>query len=508
MNKRKLFIYLILLSGFVLNMLSVLVVGSSLKYLQGELNASIEEISYVFSASLITEVIIIPFSGWLMRLLSTRIFFLISLSGFIFSSLGCAISDNFLSMTLFRGLQGLFGGAMIPIMVANIYILFKPKDVPIILTIAATIGVSSVALGPILGGVLTELLDWRWMFLYNVPVGIIIFVLGYFFIDLKKRDKTLLSKIDYIGILLLATSLIALLIFLEEGDRRDWFASNFVILCFTIFILCLVFFIKHELTIKNPVIELNIFIKKNFFIGSIICIIFAINLYPPIFLIPILITKMHNIDPIDIGLIVSTMGVGMMITGPIAGRLLAIYGVKTIVILGSFITGLATYLQSYITADYVVYDFLPSQLLKGIGTQLIFMGSQYICLSKLHTNKVPNAAAMYNLILRLTAGVSIAVSSNYFIKFKKQFFSQISKNYSIETLTLNAIEKDQIDSKFLNNLLLLYERESFIMAFNKISYLSFYTSLVPLVLLLTIAIKKNYSTKGTSYKISGSKTVN
>ena len=147
MNKRKLFIYLILLSGFVLNMLSVLVVGSSLKYLQGELNASIEEISYVFSASLITEVIIIPFSGWLMRLLSTRIFFLISLSGFIFSSLGSAISDNFLSMTLFRGLQGFFGGAMIPIMVANIYILFKPKEVPIILTIAATIGVSSVALG-------------------------------------------------------------------------------------------------------------------------------------------------------------------------------------------------------------------------------------------------------------------------------------------------------------------------------------------------------------------------
>ena len=90
----------------------------------------------------------------------------------------------------------------------------------------------------------------------------------------------------------------------------------------------------------------------------------------------------------------------------------------------------------------------------------------------------------------------------YFINInlcrQKQFFSQISKNYSIETLTLNAIEKDQIDSKFLNNLFLLYERESFIMAFNKISYLSFYTSLVPLILLLTIAIKKNYPTKGTS----------
>ena len=490
MNKKKLFVFLIILSGFVLNMLSVQIVGSSLKYLQGELNASIEEISYVLSASLITEVIIIPFSGWLIRLLSTRIFFLISLSGFICSSLGCAVSDSFLSMTVFRGLQGFFGGAMIPIMMANIYIIFKPKDIPFILAIAATIGVSSIALGPILGGLLTEVLNWRWMFLYNVPIGIIIFVLGYFFIDLKKRDKTLLSKIDYQGILLLATGLIALLIFLEEGDRRDWFFSNFIIFCFTVFTLCLAFFIKRELTIKNPVIELNIFVKKRFFIGSIICIIFAINIYPPIFLIPVLITKMHHIDPIDIGLIVSTMGIGMMLAGPIAGRFLKIYGEKSIIIFGSFITGLATYMQSYITADYIFLDFLPSQLLKGIGTQLLFMGSQYICFSELHTNKVPNASAMYNLIMRLTAGVSIAISSNYFIKFKKQFFSQISKNYSIETLTLNAIEKDNINSKFLDNLILLYERESFIMAFNKISYISFWTSIIPLVLLLLINNKK------------------
>ena len=125
MNKKKLFIFLIILSGFVLNMLSVQIVGSSLKYLQGELNASIEQISYVMSASLITEVIIIPFSGWLIRLLSTRVFFLISLSGFIFSSIACGMSDNFLVMTLFRGFQGFFGGAMIPIMMANIYILFN-----------------------------------------------------------------------------------------------------------------------------------------------------------------------------------------------------------------------------------------------------------------------------------------------------------------------------------------------------------------------------------------------
>ena len=486
MSKKKLFIFFIILSGFVLNMLSVQIVGSSLKYLQGELNASMEQISYVMSASLITEVIIIPFSGWLIRLLSTRVFFLISLTGFICSSIGCALSDSFLLMSLFRGLQGFFGGAMIPIMMANIYIIFKPKEVPIILSIAATIGVSSIALGPILGGVLTEYLNWRWMFLYNIPVGIIILILGYLFIDLNKKDKSLISKIDYQGILLLAISLISLLIFLEEGERRDWFFSNFIFISFSIFIICVICFIKRELTITNPVIDLRIFTERNFFIGAIICCVFAVNIYPPIFLIPVLITNMHHIDPIDVGLIISTMGIGMMLAGPFAGRILKTYGEKPIIIFGSIITAIGTYMQSYITADYVYMDFFPSQILKGIGTQLLFMGSQYICFSSLDTTKVPNASAMYNLIMRLTAAVSIAISSNYFIKFKKQIFGKISNNNNNETLNLSARENDNSSSVFLDNLLILYERESYIMAFNKISFISIWASFIPIILLLLI----------------------
>ena len=160
--------------GFILNMISVQIVGSSFKYLQAELNASVDQISYVMSASLIAEVIIIPFSGWLARLLSTRYLFLISLGGFLVASVGCALSNNFVSMVIFRGGQGFFGGAMLPLMVTNIYSLFKPREVPFILSIAATLGVSSVALGPILGGFLTEYINWRWMFIYNIPIGIII----------------------------------------------------------------------------------------------------------------------------------------------------------------------------------------------------------------------------------------------------------------------------------------------------------------------------------------------
>ena len=494
MNKKKLFIFLILLSGFVLNMLSVQIVGSSFRYLQGELNASIEQISYIMSASLIAEVIIIPFSGWLAKLLSTRVLFLISLSGFVLASIGCGISESFFSMIVFRGLQGLFGGAMLPIMISNIYILFKPKEIPIIISLAATIGVSSIALGPILGGMLTELFNWRWMFLYNIPLGICVLILGYLFIDLKDKDQTLLSKIDFQGILFLAISLIALLIFLEEGERRDWFYSNFIISFFFIFLLFITFFIKRELTTYNPVIDIKIFLNKNFVIGSVILCIFAINLYIPVFLIPIVLSRMHHIDPINIGLIVSTLGLGMMLAGPIAGRVLHLYGVKPVIIIGSFITGLATYMQSFITAEFLYLDFFWSQFLKGVGTQFLFIGSQFIGLSKLNLSLINNASAMFNLTMRLTAAVSIAISSNYFITWNKQFLSQISENHNSDIIILNELAKNNFDNDFLRNLYFLIERESFVMAFNKASYLSVWTVILP-ILLLFFLNKEQYKNK-------------
>ncbi len=171
------------------------------------------------SASLIAEVIIIPFSGWLAKLLSTRVLFLISISGFVSACIGCALSTNYFSMVLFRGFQGFFGGAMLPIMTASIYTLFD-KKIPFILSIAATFGVSSIALGPILGGFLTQYLDWRWMFLYNIPIGIILFILAFFFIDINDKQEGLFKKIDYQGIIYLAVGLISLLLFIEEGEKK------------------------------------------------------------------------------------------------------------------------------------------------------------------------------------------------------------------------------------------------------------------------------------------------
>ncbi len=497
MYQKNIIIFMVLLLGFVLNMVSVQIVGSSFKYLQAELNASVDQISYVMSASLIAEVIIIPFSGWLARLLSARYLFLISLGGFLLASLGCGFSNNFFSMIIFRGLQGFFGGAMLPLMVTSIYSLFKPKDVPFILSIAATLGVSSVALGPVLGGFLTEYINWRWMFLYNIPIGILIFALGYVFIDLTKKEKQLLKKIDYQGIIYLAISLISLLLFIEEGERRDWFDSKLIFLSFCSFLIFTSAFILRELSIKYPIINLEIFYDKNFTIGCIGVIVFAITLYVPIFLIPIFLGAMRLIDPLDIGLVISCMGIAMMLAGPLVGRILKMYGVKLVVIIGCCITGMGTYLQSNLTSEFIINNLFLSQVLKGVGTQFLWMGSQYVSLANIRSKEINNASAMFNLILRLVAAISIALSSNYLTKWKTEFFSQILENYDNKNYNLFGNQFNSFNfsegefNKYSEFFFYTSEREGLVMAFNKISFLSTWTVIIPLILIFCIKTRKS-----------------
>ena len=498
MYRKNLLIFFIFLAGFILNVISVQIVSSSFKELQGALGASVEQISYVMSASLIAEVIIIPFSGWLARLLSTRILFLISIGGFIISCLGCALSLNYFSMVLFRGLQGFFGGAMLPIMTSSIYTLFDKKKIPFILSIAATFGVSSIAVGPILGGVLTQYYDWRWMFLYNIPIGITLFALAYFYVDLSDREKDLFKKIDYQGISYLAICLISLLLFVEEGEKRDWFSSNFILLIFGTFLLSFLLFFKREFTTKNPVIDLNIFTNRNFSIGCVNVIVFAITLYVPIFILPIFLGEIKNMDPLNIGLIISVMGISWMLSGPFVGKILQVTGARTVVIIGSLLIGIGTYLQTFITADYTLNELLFSQILKGIGAQFLWIGNQYLSLSVIRVNSIYNASAMFNLVLRLAAAISIAFASTLLIKWKTQFLSSIvdrgmgligNNSFSFGNLFLFNNNLTSIEN---NNIVFLFysERESLIMALNKMSYLSMWTVLIPIILMFYIKIDK------------------
>ena len=205
---------------------------------------------------------------------------------------------------------------------------------------------------------------------------------------------------------------------------------------------------------------------------------FAITLYVPIFLIPIFLGAMRLIDPLDIGLVISCMGIAMMLAGPLVGRILKMYGVKLVVIIGCCITGMGTYLQSNLTSEFIINNLFLSQVLKGVGTQFLWMGSQYVSLANIRSKEINNASAMFNLILRLVAAISIALSSNYLTKWKTEFFSQILENYDNKNYNLFGNQFNSFNfsegefNKYSEFFLYTSEREGLVMAFNKISFLS------------------------------------
>tara|TARA_A100001011_G_scaffold371281_1_gene428438 strand:- start:1979 stop:2986 length:1008 start_codon:yes stop_codon:yes gene_type:complete len=330
------------------------------------------------------------------------------------------------------------------------------------------------------------------MFLYNIPIGIILFVLGYFYIDLSDKEKGLFKKIDYQGICYLAVGLISLLLFVEDGEKRDWFSSNFILIIFSTSLLSFLLFFYRELTTKNPVIDLNIFTNRNFSIGCVNVIVFAITLYVPIFMLPIFLGEVKNMDPLDIGFIISVMGIAWMLSGPFVGKFLQITGARTVVVIGSSLIGIGTYFQTVITAEYTLNELLFSQILKGIGAQFLWIGNQYLSLSVVGVNAIYNAASMFNLVLRLAAAISIAFASTLLIKWKTQFLSAIFEN-GMGLIGNNSFSFNNslTVSENKNMMFLFYsERESLIMALNKISYLSMWTTLIPIVLMCYIKTDK------------------
>ena len=497
MNYKNLGMFLIILFGFVLNVISMQVVGSSIKNLQGALNIGLDKVSYVMSAYLMAEVVIIPFAGWLSRLLSIRLLFLIALSGFLIACIGAAATSNFYVVVSFRIMQGFFGGALMPLMFSCIYILFTPKQLPFALSLTATVGVSSIAFGPAIGGFLTEMISWQWMFLYNLPIGIIILILAYFFIDLNEREPELAKQIDYYGITLLAIGLLLLLVTLQEGTRLDWLKSQEIRIASILSVTCIILFLIREFTARFPIIDLKIFLDRNFTIGCINVVVFGVSIYAPIFLLPVFLGEVRGIGPWEIGSMVSVMGLAWMATGPFVGALINILGARLLIFIGCLFIIYGTWLMVNITSEFGFDELFWPQVYRGIGSQLLWIGNQYIAMLFVKKDGIQNAASMFNLILRLGGAVSISIANIFLEKLRVMYYGGISNSLLNGPQIISGF-KNKMDSLF-NSLPMLsilnpeYKsimaiemlglREGFIMAINNITFFIMWFGFIPIILL-------------------------
>ncbi|MCF7968308.1 MAG: DHA2 family efflux MFS transporter permease subunit, partial [Methylococcaceae bacterium] len=293
--------FIAMVFGIFMAILDIQIVASSLEQIQAGLSATQDEITWVQTAYLIAEVVIIPLSGWLARALSTRVLFTVSCAGFTLMSLLCALSWNLNSMIVFRGLQGLFGGAMIPSVFAVIYTLFPPRLQPTMVIVVGLVVTVAPTAGPVFGGYLTNAVSWKALFLVNLIPGFFVSLLTWLFVRVDEPEWDLLEKIDFRGIFYIVVFLGCMQFVLEEGVREEWFESREIVLLTLIALMAGIAMLYRELTIDNPIVDLWAFRDFNFAVGCMFSFVLGIGLYTIIYLMPVYLATVKGLNSLQIG---------------------------------------------------------------------------------------------------------------------------------------------------------------------------------------------------------------
>lgn len=395
--------------GQFMAILDIQIVASSLPQIQAGVGASADEISWIQTAYLIPEVVMIPLSGYLSRLWGTQKVFLVSCAGFMLMSVATGMSSSIEAMIFFRALQGFVGGAMIPTVFAVAFTAFPPKQRITASVIMGLIVTLAPTVGPTLGGHLTEQLSWRWLFFINVPPGLLVLFLVGRYGNFDKGDPSLAKGFDWWGLGLMATFLMSLQFVLEEGSKNDWFADDQILLLAVVAAITGPAFIWRALTYYNPIVELRAFANRNFMVGVVMTFTVGAALFGGTFLMPLFLGRVRGYSAAEVGTTMVVSGLAMFATGPFAGRLVRAVDPRILMFSGFMMCAWGMWDAHAITSEWGFWQFAGVQALRGVGVMLAMIASQQVTMSTLPPHMVKNASGLVNLFRNVGGAFGLAI---------------------------------------------------------------------------------------------------
>jgi len=414
--------------GMFMAILDIQIVSSSLSEIQAGLAATAEEISWVQTSYLIAEVVMIPLSGFLSRLLSTRLLFVLSAASFTAASAACAGADSIEAMIVFRALQGFLGGAMIPTVFAAAFTLFpgaKRARASVIVGLVATL---APTVGPTLGGYLTQLFSWHWLFLINVVPGILVSLAVWLLVDLDRPDWSLLRGFDVAGLVGMAVFLGSLEYVLEEGPRHDWLEEpairNFAIAA----ALGAIVFLYRTLRADNPIVDLTAFRDRNFAVGSLYSFVLGIGLYGLVYVLPLFLAQVRHLNAQQIGEIMFVTGLAQFVSAPIAGRLSRAIDPRLQLSIGFALLAVSTLMLGRITADWQFHELLVPQILRGAALMMCIIPANSLALGTLPPAQLKGASGLYNLMRNLGGAFGLAGINTAMTEAQALHWNRLAEN--------------------------------------------------------------------------------
>ena len=403
--------FVVMCIGMFMALLDIQIVASSLQDIGGGLSAAQDEISWVQTAYLIAEIIMIPLSGWLTRVFSTRWLFTASAIGFTATSLLCGLAWNIQSMIVFRALQGLLGASMIPTVFTSSFHYFQGQRRVYSAAVIGTIASIAPTLGPVIGGWITDTLNWRWLFYINLVPGLLVALLVPLLVKIDVPDLSLLKKADYPGIALMALGLGSLQYVLEEGARWNWMDDETIRMFTVMAVVAGILFVIRSLTFANPVVDLRALRNRNFLIGSILSFMTGVGMFATIFLTPLFLGYVRGYSAWQIGMAISSTGAASLIGVPVYIMLARRFDTRWLMMFGLGLFALSMWSFSYITHDWSGSELFLPQFLRGFPQVFAVAPAVNLGLGSLPPDRLKYASGLFNMMRNLGGAIGIAVCS-------------------------------------------------------------------------------------------------
>ncbi len=395
--------------GAILEVIDVSIVNVALTPMQGNLGATLSEIGWVITAYGIANVVIIPLTPWLDNFFGRKAYFVFSLIAFTLASILCGMATSLPMLIFARVLQGLGGGSMLGKAQSILFQTFRKEEQG---TAQAVFGLGVIvgpAIGPTLGGYLTDVLNWRWIFFINIPFGILAVMLALTFLPDDGPTRRRPASVDWFGIGLLTLGLACLQTLLEEGQQDDWFDSRFITAMGVTSFIALAVFTWWEFRVEHPAVDLRVLRYRSVAAGSLYSIVLGAGLYGALFAIPIFTQNYLHFTAMQTGelLMPSALasGVAMMITGKLVGK----FDPRFIIICGALVTAGVMFNLSTINPDTGAGDLFWPLVFRGLGSVMMFLPLSIATLGSLPRHEVPAASGFYNLTRQLGGSLGVAI---------------------------------------------------------------------------------------------------
>jgi DHA2 family multidrug resistance protein len=388
--------------------LDVQVVVTSLSVIQVALDIGADRMSWVQTSYLIAEIIAIPLTALLTRVLSMRLLFAVATVVFTLASIACAASFDFTSMIVARIVQGFAGGILIPIVFAAVFLLFPKSQEALATTTGGMLAVLAPTLGPLAGGWITENLSWHWLFLINVVPGIVALLVGLLNLPRAAPAFGELRQLDWSSLVALAIGLAAFQIGLKNAPEMGW-SSATVVLSFALFGVFGIYFAVRTLNRPLPTVQLRLFADRSFLAGCLMSFALGAGLFGSVYLLPVFLALVRGHGPLAIGIIMLVTGVTQLVCAPIAVQLEKRSDERMLAGVGFVIFALGLWLSSSDTIQTDYDEMFWPQVIRGVGVTLCFLAPTRLAIGHLPSADVNDGSSLFNLMRNLGGAIGIAL---------------------------------------------------------------------------------------------------